>query len=246
MKVFPEGLAPLGNKLDELVERTARKTLAELAEIEIAPSADSPASRMSLRSPPKQRMDRMQVIRDQLSRGLDGDDGGFRRPSGSYEGSPLQPLSPSGPCGRLQLEFSVPHHDIVGSSLNTQPPINGSLPARGDNPSVAFLSGESPLSSSMGLPCTTGKVDWVTASPFRSSVIQREEAAHCDDDLRASRRAMRVGALTAAGVMWDKTQGACTPLVRQVLTFEEIAMLKRRATTSAAEVVSVSRAAFHQ
>ncbi len=43
-----------------------------------------------------------------------------------------------------------------------------------------------------------------------------------------SERFPRVGALTAAGVIWERSHNSCTPLVRQVMTFEEMATLKAR------------------
>ena len=62
---------------------------------------------------------------------------------------------------------------------------------------------------------------------------------------KASKRATtapeRVGALTAAGVMWDRSRGDCTPQIRQVLTAEEIAMLKKRSLAAlAAEAAALS------
>ena len=51
---------------------------------------------------------------------------------------------------------------------------------------------------------------------------------------RATTAPERVGALTAAGVMWDRSRGECTPQIRQVLTAEEISMLKKRAAAALA------------
>ena len=62
-------------------------------------------------------------------------------------------------------------------------------------------------------------------------------------DRRAARRLtapVRVGALTAASVVWDRTYGDCTPQIRQVLTAEEIAMLKKKSTAEAAAFVRPS------
>lgn len=114
----------------------------------------------------------------------------------------------------------------------------------GREPSVSF--GKSPLASpskhhDSGTACqlqspnllssvTAGSAAWENWPP--AAMGGCEVAAIHDDDGRASRRVTapaRMGALSAAGIIWERSHGECTPLVRQVLTFEEIAMLKRRA-----------------
>ena len=217
-QVFPEGLALLGDKMDELIERTARRTHMELREAEIKPN--SPPSRISQKSPPRQRMQRMQFMRDQLVPVSRDDGGGSASGSGSPIGadSPSRRpavLSPRSRGGHLENQVSS-DEAVVGPVLNSLPPI-----VQVENHESYLVGGLTVLDSPLG-PRSGGRTGAATL-------------LYNDGARRSSKQPKvpaRVGALTAAGFVWDKTQGACTPMVRQVLTFEEIAMLKRQATAS--------------
>jgi len=218
-QVYPQGLTLLGDKIDELIDRTARRTRVEIADAVMMPR--SPPARISLTSPPRQRMQRMQVMKDLLVEGAKG------QGVGSRGGEPLKGSSPAG-CtsgsprfsGRGCLGASIPpNDDAVGPTLNARSPI---VQGEGLN---AFRVGESSLDSPLG-----GERVAACSQPRDKATV-----SHHDGDRRDPRHSTKApvskgAALTAAGFMWNSTQGACTPLVRQVLTYEEIAMLKQQAS----------------
>ena len=165
-------------------------------------------------------MQRMQFMRDQLVPVSRDDGGGTVSGSGSPTGgdSPSRPAaSPRGSRGGQGKSF--PSDEVVGPMLNSQPPI-----LQGDHHESYLVGGLSVLDSPLGPRSAVGRTSAATPVLYN------------DGARRSSRQPKvpaRVGALTAAGFVWDKTQGACTPSMRQVLTFEEIAMLKRQAAASA-------------
>jgi hypothetical protein len=230
-QVFPEGLAPLGYKIDRLIERTVRHAERTLAG---AQGGSRPATA------PAQDV-------------LGGGGGGYGASHGVGFGAAAAADASFEPGGsgrhsqvaqRLERVLAIrsPEAGAASTSPLASPSRGPYSPGGGglgspqwEGGSVGggygFLGG----GSLPGSPSQPGGGRPLKPSGDYSALLRSPRPGQF-----SLRPPNSPAALTAAGVMWDRSQETGTPCMRQCLTYEEISMLKK---SSVAEVLAETAAA---
>ncbi|GAX82445.1 hypothetical protein CEUSTIGMA_g9873.t1 [Chlamydomonas eustigma] len=262
-QVYPEGMAPLGFKIDELVDRSARHTQADIIRPSTADLASPSHTKMADRHTssqqpptPMKKLERILAIQQHLTISpvvpkfgrvqssvydlgnlsasrvsssaevLPEAGPASSSPSPLPEGGNRTPGSTSRAHGKeLMIGETIPEQGMPLHSSSLPTPTLGSSRFGDANQLV-----QTPLGS-----LQQGKQGFASLSAFQSPFTElgrdgdlNPSRSKAQDRVPVSERFPRVGALTAAGVIWERSHGDCTPLVRQVLTFEEMAMLKAK------------------
>ena len=229
-QIFPEGLKPLGDKVEELVIRTARKTQGVIAaNASVASSPKSPSKRFT-QSPSSetaglenaaQRLERMLRLSQITSTAMNSAPNSPTIPSkrqslhhGAEKNAAPTQDDEKGSVSRSRLSIAVPASPFADFSISDR-----HLHSAAD----VLRSSRSRTEESQPFPITPG-----SGGSFKGARI-------------ASART-RGTALTAAGIIWDKQQpNAVTPLQRQCLTFEEMCSLRKKQETDAAREAEAAK-----
>jgi hypothetical protein len=200
--VFPEGLAPLSDKIDELIERTLRAAdpyTARKPATSHGGRAGSPTNRARPLSPAQAGTLRS-LLRPASPSSPGGAEGGGASGGGGWAASPrVGALSGAG-AG----EFSSPT-SLASPGRMPNSNLNGGMGGGG-----IPLYARSNLTSAGGGAGMAGGVMGTQQRPWTSGGP-----------------VVRGGALSAAGMLWERSQEIThAPAMRQCLTWEEVQTLK--------------------